>query len=257
MIEVQVINVQDIDRPNPPVRISFVEEEIASLTESIRDKGILVPLLVRRVGERFEVIDGDCRLEAAVRLRLREVPCMVRDSGDSETHVLRLLANLDRSNPDPVSEAVYIAKAIASGAITAEALVQKLNRSPQWIENRLTIAEMPAYMQDALRAKELPLGIALELMEIDEEDYRQSYMEVAIRDGMTVRTARDSVREFFRVKEIRDRAANPAEAPPLPEVPVQIFYSCAACGEPAPDRELRFVRVHQHGCPQPRQPGAG
>ena len=125
----QLINTQLIDRPVPPVRQQFDETEIQSLTDSIREKGILVPLLVRPRGERFEVIDGDCRLEAAFRNRLREVPCVVRDTGDGETHILRMLANLDRSNPDPVSEAIYISKVLESKSINLPDLAAKLRRT--------------------------------------------------------------------------------------------------------------------------------
>jgi len=245
----QLVNVQLIDRPNPPVRISFDEAELTALVDSIREKGILVPLLLRRTGDRFEVIDGDCRLEAACRLRLREVSAVVRDATDSETHVLRLLANLDRSDPDPLSEAIYIAKAIASGVVTTEGLAAQLHRSTAWIDDRLAIAEMPDYMQLALREKRLALGVALALSQIDDENVRRMWTNSAMQSGMTVRGAQDALREYRNLKELRAGASADAPPPPMPEAPPLILYPCAACGVTAPLEELRVVRVHLRGCP--------
>jgi len=245
----RVINVQQIDRPNPPVRISFNETEIQSLTESIREKGILVPLLVRPVGDRYEVVDGDRRFEAAYRLRLREIPCVVRDATDSETHVLRMLANLDREDPDVVSEAVYIAKAINAGVLTAEEFASKLKRSINWIDDRLSIAEMPDYMQEALRQKQLPLGVALALAQIDDDDTRYKWMMYACQNGMNVRGAEDALREYRKLAELQrhvDGSSTPVEIPTAPPV---VLYKCAACGGNAPLQELRTVQVHSQGCP--------
>lgn len=251
MEQAKIINVQLIDRPNPPVRGIFNEDEISSLAESIRTNGILVPLLVRQNGERFEVIDGDCRLEAAYRNRLTEVPCMVRSASDSETHILRMLANLDRNDPDPVSEAIYIAKAIKSGSITAEELAEKLGRGAKWIDDRLAIAAMPEYMQDAIREKRLPLGVALALFEVDDDTVRRRWVNFAIRDGMTVRAAEDALREYERLKDLGSSGDEQSSPPPMPEAPPRVLHPCARCGEHADASELRFVRVHLQECPEP------
>lgn len=258
MNEAQSINIQLIDRPNPPIRSRFNEEEISALTESIRDRGILVPLLVRRTGERFEVIDGDCRLEAAFRLRIGEVPCVVRDSTDSETHVLRMLANLDRSDPDPVSEAIYISKVISSGALTLEEFAAKLKRSLDWLEDRLAIAEMPDYMQELLRTKKLSLGVALALVQVDNDVVRERWVNSAVIDGMSVRTAQDSLREYHRLKSIQARSGSDSPPPPMPEAPPVILYPCAKCGQHARLDDLRLVRIHISECSdQPQPSGAG
>lgn len=249
MEQSKLINIQLIDRPNPPVRISFNENEIEALAKSISEEGILVPLLVRPVGGRFEIIDGDCRLEAAYRLRLREVPAVVRNATDSETHVLRMLANLDRSDPDPVSEAIYIAKAIESGSITAEELAIKLRRGAQWVSDRLAIAEMPDYMQDALRNKQITLGVALALNQLPDDDLRFRWMFSAIQSGMTVRSANDAVREHLNLLERIKMGESPTPPPEAFREPPIVLYPCERCGERAPLTELRLVRIHARGCP--------
>ena len=249
MNESKNVNIQLIDRPVPPVRLQFDEEEVQSLTEAIREQGILVPLLVVPRGDRYEVIDGDCRLEAANRLRLREVPCVVRDTSDGEVHTLRLLANLARSNPDPVSEAVYIASAIKSGATTRENLASKLHHGVGWIDDRLAIAEMPEYLQDAIREKKISLGVALELIYIQDPKVLADFVEAALRDGMNIETAKHAVYEYERF--LRKVAPNEEGTPPPEYVftsPI-IKWPCAACGEDTETQNLKVVRVHKDGCP--------
>ena len=248
MNEIQEINIQLIDRPEPPVRLSLEDAELDALTDSIRDEGILVPLLLRRKGDRFEIIDGDRRLAVAFRLRLPAVPAVVRDAGDSETVVLRLLANLDRADPDPVSEAVYVSKVIASQVIEAGELAAKLHRGIDWVFDRLTISEMPDYLQDALRLKKIALGAALALTQITDERVRSDWTAAAVRDGMSVRAAEDALREFARFKDMHGANEDGAVLAELPSAPPLVMFECARCGERALLDELKIVRVHKNGC---------
>src|SRR3990167_3876311 len=143
--ELLTVNIGLVDRPNPPIRQNFDRDFMASLTASIRENGIITPLTVVRRGDKFEVIDGDCRLQAAWTAGLREIPIVVRTLSDSEVHVQRMLANKERSDTDPVSEAKYIAYLIANGIYTAEKYAEKCGKSLSWVAGRLEIAQMPDY----------------------------------------------------------------------------------------------------------------
>ena len=248
MENIKLINITLIDRPENPMRLQFNEEDIQALTSSIQAQGVLVPLLVRANGERYEVIDGDSRLEACHRLRIGEVSCVVRNATDSETIVLRMLANLDRSDPDPVSEAVCIARAIETGTITAEELTQKLNKTSDWVENRLAIADMPDYMQNAIRTKVLGLGVALLLAQIDNDTTRRQWMNSAIVSGMTVRGARDALFEYQKYKALAEGMKEGEEPPPLLTTPPIVLYPCARCGKNDKYEVLKVVRIHQIEC---------
>src|SRR3990167_6480341 len=109
---------------------------MASLVASILKDGIIVPLLVRPKGYRFEVVDGDRRLAAAWSAGLREIPVIIRSLDDRATHIQRMLANKERADTDPVSEAKYIARLIYEKIFTAEEYAEKIGRSIAWIEDR-------------------------------------------------------------------------------------------------------------------------
>ena len=250
MENTKLIPINLIDRPNPPVRLKFDEQEIESLRQSIEQNGVLVPLLVRPKGDRFEVIDGDCRLEASGRARIGEISCVVRDTSDSETHVLRMLANLDRSNPDVVSEAIYIARALQNGSIKIEEFAQKLHRKESWIEDRLIIAEMPDYMQEALRNKEIGLGVALELYEVKDEAWRTRYVSMAKNDGMTSAIAKACRQQWDETRQRFEEAGIALPVEEIPTTPPIIQGRCEKCGLIDNVHVLQFVRIHVNECPK-------
>src|SRR3990167_9330228 len=141
-----LIDTNLIDNPGRDARMSHEISEFDDLVISIRQNGILQPLLVRPRGDRYEVIAGNRRLQAARRLGLSEVPCMVRDANDNETAIFRFEENFKRSDITVIEEAKYIAEAITALGITIEEFAEKINRSADWIENRLSVADMPDYL---------------------------------------------------------------------------------------------------------------
>jgi len=248
--EITEVNIGLVVRPNPPVREHFDEQELSRLTDSIRENGVLVPLLVRRLGDKFEVVDGDRRLAAAFAAGCREVPVVVRDLNDSETHVQRMLANLDRHDTDPVSEAKYIAQVVHDKTFTVEAFAKKLGRSIDWIDGRLMIAEMPLDMQTALALQQISLGVCMELHKIKDDKTKHRFFADAMRNGMTVHTAKVN---RLMVNETIDALADVGEEVTeenIPEVQRVPKARCAYTGEVLPVTAMRMVRVgidnHEH-----------
>ena len=241
--ETKHVNIGMVERPVPPVRDHFDEQEMARLVASIRDNGILVPLLVRPRGDKFEVIDGDRRLNAAWQAGLREIPVVVRNLNDSETHVQRMLANLDRHDPDPVSEAKYIASVVNGGEITIEQFAEKLGRTIDWIEGRLTIAEMPDYMQKALSEQLVSLGVCMELHQIKDEAVKDRYFSEAIRNGMTVHAAKINRMQVNEAIEALEQSGEEVTVESVPTVQTVPKVICEITGETLYVTETRMVRV--------------
>lgn len=241
--EVKVVNIGTVLRPDPPVRDHFDEQELERLSDSIRENGVLVPLMVREKGDNYEVVDGDRRLNACWKAGLREIPVVVHALDDSQTHVQRMLANLDRHDPDPVSEAKYIAQVVASGAYTPDEFAQKLGRTTDWVEGRLTIAEMPEYMRQALSSQAIGLGVAMELHQIKDESTKERYFKEAVRSGMTVHTAKiNRMMVNEAIESLKDRGEEVTEeATPAPQVIPKV--RCALTGEVLPVTSTQMIRV--------------
>lgn len=239
----RTINIGLVERPNPPIRQFFDEQELSRLVASIRENGILVPLMVRAKGDKFEVIDGDRRLNAAWEAGVREIPVVVYDLDDRQTHVQRMLANLDRDDTDPVSEAKYCAKLINEKIFTPEEYAIKLGRSISWVADRLTIAEMPDYMQDAISNKNISLGVCLELNDIKDERTKERYFNEAIRSGMTIHSAKINrlmINEAIESVEQRGEEVS-AENLPAPQIIPKV--RCELTGEVLLMTQTRILRV--------------
>jgi ParB/RepB/Spo0J family partition protein len=232
-----------VERPNPPIRERFDPEYMESLADSIRQNGIITPLTVVRRGNKFEVVDGDCRLQAAFTAGLREIPVVVRSLSDSEVHIQRMLANKDRSDTDPVSEAKYIARLVADGIFTPESYAEKCGKSFDWVAGRLEIASMPEYMQQALSEKKVNLGVAMELYLIKDENTRSRYFYEAIRSGMTNHAAHVIRLQMNEAIEALQQQGQEVTEEALPVVSTVPKVQCSLTGEWLPVNETRMVRV--------------
>ena len=243
------VSTDKVDLPAAEIRRVRNPDYVQNLTESIRHHGILQPILVERRGDRYEVIAGSTRTLIAKQIHLSEVPVMVRDTKPGESDVLRLVENLERDNPDPVSEAAYITKFLLKSKIAPAELARLLNRSEQWVRDRIAIAEMPNYMQEFLVAKELSLGVALELNQIDDEKVKRDWTYAAVNDGMSVNGAKNARRQYYGLKRAQESAKSPEEAPEVPSTPPVILFKCAKCGEMMRAEDSVVVRIHRGGCP--------
>lgn len=248
MKKIAFVELDLIDLPVREMRIDRNQDYAKDLAESIRKNGILQPLLLRPKGERFEVRDGCSRLLAARSLGLSKVPALVRDATDREAVIFTMHGNLCRENPDSVAEARFIASSITELKMDVPEFAEILGRSVQYIEDRLTIAEMPPYLQAALKQKELPLGVALILTQIDSEQTRQDWTFSAIRDGMTVEAAKNALKQYRGLQQGAARATSPDEVPVIPVAPPALMVACAKCGEAMVLTECRVVRIHRGEC---------
>ena len=241
--EQKTINIGLIERPIPPIREFFDDEEMANLVASIRTHGILVPLLVRPKGDRFEIIDGDRRLAAAWSAGLREVPVIIRALSDRDTHIQRMLANKDRADTDPVSEAKYIARLVYEKIFTAEEYAEQIGRSIAWIFDRLAIAEMPEYMQTALANKNISLGVCLELAQVKDSSTMERYFREAVRSGMTIHAAKISRLIVNEAIDALAESAKPITEENLPPVQIIPQVRCELTGEMLPMTGTHMIRV--------------
>lgn len=241
--ELLTVNIGLVERPNPPIRQNFDADFMADLTSSIRENGIITPLTVVRRGDKFEVIDGDCRLKAAWEAGLREIPVVVRSLTDNEVHIQRMLANKDRSDTDPVSEAKYIARLIADGVFTAESYAEKAGKSLMWVSSRLEIARMPDYMQQALSESKINLGVALELYLIKDANTCERYFYEAVRSGMTNHAAKVLRLQMNEAIESLEEQGKTVTAETLPAMTTVPRVPCELTGALLPINETRMIRV--------------
>jgi ParB family chromosome partitioning protein len=185
----RLIPVEDIE-PNPDQPRRALGD-LAELTASIREKGILEPLLVRKVGGRFEIIAGERRYRAAVDAGLGEVPCVVRETSDAEMMELALVENLQRKDLTPFEEADGLKVLAEKYGYTHEAMAEKLGKSRSTITEALSLGVMPEDVRQACRLADIQSkSVLLQIVRQGNREKMLGLVERLGREGSTRAEAR-------------------------------------------------------------------
>jgi ParB family transcriptional regulator, chromosome partitioning protein len=209
------IPVEAID-PNPrQPRTSFDDEAIGDLARSITELGILQPLLVRALDERFELIAGERRLRAARRAGLEFVPAMIVETDDRGSLERALVENLHREDLNPIEEAEGYKQLIEEAGLTHEALAERLGRSRVAITNALRLLELPRSLQRQLVEGEITAGHGRALLGLQGSPFQQRLARRIGRDGLSVRETEELVRRYGVMSAGGRARATASERPAL------------------------------------------
>jgi ParB family chromosome partitioning protein len=202
-------NIHDI-YPSPwqPRRL-LPDEGIEELAQSIREKGILQPLVVRKKEEGYELIVGERRWRAAQRAGLTKVPILLKEATDQEVIELALIENLQREDLNPLEEAEAYQRLIAEFSYTQEVLAQRIGKDRSSVANILRLLKLPDEVKDALERNAISMGHARALLALRNEGEQVSFCRKIIKKGLSVRETEDGIRHLLETK---------ASAPPTERV---------------------------------------
>src|SRR3990167_3800311 len=183
-----------IDDPKDPMRSALDRDSLFQLADDIKKNGLINPLTVRPVAERYEVVAGHRRFSALKIAGIIKIPCVVRELTDEQVFGIKMAENIERVDVDAADEGrMLAAHQLITGKSVAE-IAKQINRSPAYVESRLAVGNMDEYMQAGLREGSIKLGVALTLSEITDANLRRVWVEMAIRDGISVAQAEHWVR---------------------------------------------------------------
>lgn len=151
--------------PNPDQpRRSFTQDQLDELARSIKEKGIIQPLIVRQKGEQYEIVAGERRWRAAQIAKLHEIPVLLRDYDDTEVLEVAIIENIQRADLNPVEEAAGYRQLMDRFGHTQEKLAEALGKSRSHIANLMRLLNLPDDVQDMLKAGKLSAGHARALI---------------------------------------------------------------------------------------------
>lgn len=174
--------------PNPrQPRQVFEEEALAELVHSVREVGLLQPIVVRPVGEDFELVMGERRWRAATQAGLTEIPAIVRQTDDTDLLRDALLENLHRAQLNPLEEAAAYQQMLEDFGCTHEELAGRIGRSRPQISNTLRLLKLSAPVQRRVAAGVLSAGHARALLAVTDGDAQDRLAQRVIAEGISVR----------------------------------------------------------------------
>lgn len=193
-------------RPNPyQPRADFDQQALDELKESIRQKGIIQPVTVRRVADgMFELISGERRIRASTEIGLKTVPAYILEVRNNEEMLeLALIENLQREHLNPIEIAISYQRLIHDVGMTAEDVAKKVSKDRTTVVNFLRLLKLPIKIQDALRKSQLSTGHARALVSLPDEHTQLKVFDRIIRKDLNVRQVETLVRNFGKKAEKR------------------------------------------------------
>jgi len=175
-------------KPNPfQPREDFDQQSIAELAQSIKEKGVIQPLLVRRRGDNYELIAGERRLRAANSLGLKEIPIIVRDVTDQDSLELALIENIQREGLNPIEEAHAYQHLLDKFNVTQEKISEVLGKARVTITNTLRLLKLPHEIQEEMKKGRISFAHGRALLEIEDANQQRSLAQDIIAKGLSVR----------------------------------------------------------------------
>jgi ParB family chromosome partitioning protein len=184
-----ICGIEEIVPNRSQPRKHFDESKIQELADSIREKGILEPLMVRRVEQGYELILGERRWRAAQKAGLHEVPVIVKDLPDREVLEISLIENLQREDLNPIEEAEAFKRLTEEFDLSQEELSKRIGKDRATIANTLRLLKLPSEIRTQLFENVITAGHARAILSLDTSEKQKELSALIIQKGLSVREA--------------------------------------------------------------------
>ena len=187
----------------------FDENALNTLADSIKEYGIINPILVRKKDDKYEIIAGERRFRAAQKIGLNEIPVIIKTADEQQMAELALIENLERQGLSPIEEAKSYEEIMRIGNQTQESLAKKIGKSQAAIANKIRLLSLPEEIQDALAHKKISERHARSLLTIHDKEKQISVLNKIMNEKLTVKETDEiikkqdineqDIKEFFEV----------------------------------------------------------
>ena len=194
--EVVQLNLNDIIPNRFQPREVFDEKALKELAVSIKEHGVIQPIIVREVNGKYEIIAGERRYKASALAGMTKIPAIIRDLDDKESSKVALLENLQRKNLNPIEEARTYQKILEIDQMTQEELAKTMGKSQSAVANKIRLLSLPDEIQEALLKEQISERHARTLLNIDDSKVQKELLEKVIADKLSVRKLEEEIKEI-------------------------------------------------------------
>jgi len=194
---IQEIFVEDIIPNRFQPRLTFDEKALQELSDSIKQHGVIQPLVLRRVGNKYEIIAGERRYKASCMAGLKKVPAIVREMSDDESAEVALIENVQRKNLTSIEEAQSYRNLLDRGYMTQDDLAQKIGVSQSTIANKMRLLNLCDEVQNALLNEQISERHARSLLQLSNPDDQKNMLNRVIKERLTVKQLDNEIKKFL------------------------------------------------------------
>ncbi len=195
------VNVYQIDTNPYQPRTEFDPDEITSLAESLSDHGLLQPIVVRKEGDRYQLISGERRWRAAIQAGWQEVPATVREADDQQVAEMTIVENLQRKDLGPLEKAVSFRQYLERFGASQDELARRLSIDRSTVANLIRLLELPLAVQELIRDGSLSAGHGRALLPLGEEPEQLKVAKQIRNEQLSVRATERLVAERIRAED--------------------------------------------------------
>lgn len=189
--------------PNPlQPRKTFDAEKLAELTDSIKEHGVIQPLIVRKTGNKYEIVAGERRWRAAKNAKLKTVPVIVREYDNAKMAEIALVENIQRHDLNAIEEAEGIKRLMNEFGLNQEQAAKKIGRSRSAVTNILRLLNLPAGVRQAVSRETLTMGQVRPLLSLEDEKQQEMLGEIIAEHGLSARAVEELVKKIKNGEEI-------------------------------------------------------
>ena len=194
------LSVEDILPNRFQPRIKFSDTAINELSESIKEHGVIQPIVVRPVGDRYEIIAGERRYKATVLAGLSTIPAIITDLNDKDSAEVALIENVQRQDLTPIEEAISYKKILDMGYLTQEELAEKLGKNQSTVANKLRLLNLDEDVQEALLNEKISERHARSLLKLSDHQDQLKLLNKIINERLTVRKTDEEISKMINEK---------------------------------------------------------
>lgn len=181
------VDINDIKPNTNQPRKAFDEEKLEDLANSIREHGLIQPVVLRSVGAGYEIVAGERRWRAARKVGVKEIPCIVRELSDEENMLLAIIENMQREDLNPIEEAEGINQMIDTYGLTQDQVSKSVGKSRPYITNCLRLLKLPEDIQSFVADGQLSAGHARAIVSAGSREKQIALAQRAVKEGLSVR----------------------------------------------------------------------
>jgi ParB family chromosome partitioning protein len=186
-------------------RIKFDENAINELAGSIKEHGVIQPILVREIGDKYEIIAGERRYKASVLAGKETIPAIINNLNDRDSAEVALIENIQRKDLTPIEEAISYKKILDMGYLNQESLATKLDRTQSTISNKLRLLNLDEEVQEALLNNQISERHARSLLRLDPKEQQKEMLNRIIKERLTVRKTDKEIDKLLNTEESTEK----------------------------------------------------
>jgi len=241
--QVKFVSIDLIDPPEYEIREYVTREALEELASSIKQVGIIEPLLISPHNNRYRIVAGYRRLLACKMLKMTAVPCIIKSFTREKTLLVTAHENIMREDVDPLSLAKYLKYLAEEFKVSADELGKKFGHTESWVFGYLKLLEVPENIQAAVQARHIDLTSGLQLARIPNPVRRDTLLKAAVESGAT----QSVVRNWVKDELMREASGNETTQFPTSEIvstePIEVTFKCEWCKNSFPTSNMFLTRL--------------